>query len=88
LGGVIHCFDNALAGIQHIRKSTPDLAIIDLSLDGTDGFDFCQDLRSNRDSADMPILILTASSSRVNVIRAIELNVAGFVAKPFNLAEL
>ena len=87
-GIYFHCFDNALAGIQHIRKSTPDLAIIDLSLDGTDGFDVCQELRLNRDSADMPILILTASPSRENVVRAIELNVAGFVAKPFNLAEL
>mgnify|MGYP001171711435 CR=1 FL=1 len=83
-----HCFEDPQEGIQQIRKSRPDLAIIDLSLNGVDGFDICQELRSHRDTSNLPILILTASPSRQNVVRAIELNVAGFVAKPFDLAEL
>ena len=83
-----HCFEDPQEGIQQIRKSRPDLAIIDLSLNGVDGFDICQELRSHCDTSNLPILILTASPSRQNVVRAIELNVAGFVAKPFCLAEL
>jgi len=55
---------------------------------GVDSFDICQELRSHCDTSNLPILILTASPSRQNVVRAIELNVAGFVAKPFDLEEL
>ena len=83
-----HSFEDPQEGIQQIRKSRPDLAIIDLSLNGVDSFDICQELRSHCDTSNLPILILTASPSRQNVVRAIELNVAGFVAKPFCLAEL
>jgi DNA-binding response OmpR family regulator len=83
-----HCFDNAQEGLQQIRKSSPDLAIIDLSLEKVDGFDVCQELRASPDTASLPILILTASPSRQNVFRAIELNVAGFVAKPFVMGDL
>lgn len=77
-------FEDADEALRHISRTPPDLVIIDLFLPGMDGFDLCRTLRQNPDTARIPLLILTASPSRENVTKAIQLGVNGFLAKPFN----
>jgi DNA-binding response OmpR family regulator len=60
------------------------MILTDLSLPGPDGFELCRAVRSNPETARLPILILTATPSRENVAKAIQLSVNGFIAKPFN----
>ncbi len=54
-----HCFEDPQEGIQQIRKSRPDLAIIDLSLNGVDGFD-------NMPGVTIPSRYLKSSYSHLN----------------------
>lgn len=69
--------------LEHIRTTKPDLLILDLMLQGFDGFELCRVLRSNEQTANLPILILTAAPSKENVLKAIKMDINGFMAKPF-----
>lgn len=70
--------------LQHIRQTNPDLLIIDLILPNINGFEICQTLRDDAQTAHLPILILTAEPSKENVLKAIQMNINGFIAKPFD----
>ena len=80
----ITTFQDPDNGLHHILETPPDLAIIDVMMPNTNGFELCKIIRQTETTAKMPILILTASPSRENVEKALELAVNGFVAKPFN----
>lgn len=77
-------FEDSDSALHHISRTPPDLIVTDLGLSGVDGFDLCRAVRTNPETARIPLLILTAAPSRENVARAIQLGVNGFVAKPFN----
>ncbi|MBT3602276.1 MAG: response regulator [Candidatus Latescibacteria bacterium] len=70
--------------LQHIRETGPDLLILDLMLQGIDGFEISKILRDADQTSRLPILILTAAPSKENVLKAIKLDINGFVAKPFD----
>jgi DNA-binding response OmpR family regulator len=81
-------FQEGGEALRYIRDTPPDLAIIDLGLPDMNGLEILQIIRDNADTTYMPVLILTATPSRENVVRALELNVSGFIAKPFESAGL
>jgi DNA-binding response OmpR family regulator len=60
--------------------------ILDISLPDGDGFDFCMRLRRN--GCKLPIIMLTGSSSDVDVVRGLEAGANDYIAKPFRTNEL
>jgi CheY-like chemotaxis protein len=87
-GLFVTSYRDGTQALQYIRKDPPDLFIIDLMLPGVDGFGLCHSIRTDPDIAHIPILILSAYSSKENVVRAVKLGVNGFIAKPFDASEL
>lgn len=81
-------FSSAEPALKHIQDSPPDLAIFDVNLPGASGLDASEVIRKNPGTAWLPILILTAFPLKEHIDRAIELNVNGFVAKPYDPAQL
>jgi DNA-binding response OmpR family regulator len=65
-----------------------DLAIFDLNLPGTDGFQLIQRVRSAESGADRPIMILSGMSSEDTIVRALEMGADDYVLKPFSPVEL
>jgi CheY-like chemotaxis protein len=84
----ISSFTDPVEALRHIRTTGPDLLITDLMLQDTDGFEVCRILREEESTSRLPILIVTAAPSKENVKKAIELNVNGFLAKPFDPSAL
>ena len=67
------------------RATRPDLVLLDIMLPGRDGLDVCRDLRSH---SNVPIVMLTARSDTVDVVRGLEAGADDYVVKPFKPAEL
>ena len=62
-----------------------DLAIIDIMMPGMSGLDVCRQIRS--ESA-LPIILLTARDSELDVVLGLEAGADDYVSKPFSVAEL
>lgn len=71
-----------------IRRSRPDLMILDLMLPGRDGLSLTQLIRSDPTLADLPILMLTARVDDLDRILGLELGADDYVTKPFQPREV
>jgi DNA-binding response OmpR family regulator len=71
-----------------LRQRLPDLVILDVMMPGIDGLQVCRDLRANPDTADLPILMLTARVEEVDRVVGLELGADDYLTKPFGEREL
>jgi DNA-binding response OmpR family regulator len=74
--------------VAHARGSAPDLVLLDLMLPGMDGLMVCQALRAQRETARIPIIMLTARGEEGDRIAGLELGADDYVTKPFSPGEL
>ena len=65
--------------VDHVRRESTDLVILDLGLPGQDGLSVCRELRA---AHSMPILILTARESDIDHVLGLELGADDYVIKP------
>jgi DNA-binding response OmpR family regulator len=71
-----------------VQKNRPHLVISDLSMPGLSGFDLVQSMRENPELRDTPVIILTASSAKTDIIKGKSLGVVEYVLKPFRIDDL
>lgn len=77
----------AEAGEQAIKiakQSRPDLIVLDLMLPGMDGLEVTRYLRSNEETRDLPIVMLTAKGEESDIITGLELGANDYISKPFS----
>ena len=75
-------------GLAQIRKSPPDLLILDLMLPKLSGLDICKEVRRDVSLNRLPILILTAKGEEADRVVGLELGADDYVTKPFSPREL
>ena len=75
-------------GLTQIRKSIPDLVILDLMLPKLSGLDICKEIRRDASLNRLPILILTAKGEEADRVVGLELGADDYVTKPFSPREL
>ena len=73
-------------GMHQAFSQNWDLVILDLRLPGPDGLTICRAMR--RESAYVPILMLTSKSSELDRVLGLELGADDYVTKPFSISEL
>ncbi len=81
---VVVCADGATA-LDAVRRTRPDLVLLDLMLPGTDGFEVCRQIRAE---SMVPVVMLTARSDTADVVRGLEVGADDYVPKPFKPKEL
>lgn len=81
---VCAAFDGVQA-LKAARQCSPDLAILDIMLPGSDGFAVCKELR---EEMDIPILFLSAKQSDADKIQGFSAGADDYVMKPFSMKEL
>jgi DNA-binding response OmpR family regulator len=72
--------------LEEVRRSPPDMVVLDLGLPDMDGLDVCRTLRATGFAA--PILILTARGSELDQVVGLDAGADDYLAKPFGLAVL
>jgi DNA-binding response OmpR family regulator len=72
-------------GLNLLKKSLPDLVILDIMLPGMDGFEVCRRIRRNHS---VPIIMLTARGDVADRIVGLELGADDYLPKPFEPREL
>jgi two-component system phosphate regulon response regulator PhoB len=71
-----------------IKEEMPDLILLDWMLPMLSGIELCRQLRRRPETADVPIIMLTARGEEGDKIRGLECGADDYVTKPFSPAEL
>lgn len=87
-GVALQCVASAEAGFEIACSEQPHLILLDLDLPDMNGLYVARMLKNNPLTAEIPIVVISASCSSQDKRQAQSLGVAGFYSKPFNLAEL
>lgn len=67
-----------------VRKSLPDLVVLDLMLPGMDGLEVSRRLKSDSRTAAIPVIILSAKGGEADVVIGLELGADDYLTKPFS----
>jgi len=78
--------EDGATAVERMRANDYDLLITDLKMPGMDGLSVIREAR--RKSADMPIIIITGFSTKSSAIEAVNLGVAGYLTKPFQVSQV
>jgi DNA-binding response OmpR family regulator len=79
---------NAETGLHMLRREMPDLLVLDLGLPDRDGWDLTRLIRSDRQLASIPLIMLTARVADSDKIIGFELGADDYITKPFNPREV
>jgi len=74
--------------LMMIEERAPDLLLLDWMLPKVPGIEVCRRVRSRGDTANMPIIMLTARSEETDRIRGLDTGADDYVTKPFSTTEL
>ena len=75
-------------GLRKVKEANPQLVVLDISLPGVDGYQVCHYIRQDPETANLPILIVTAMSRPADQRRGFESGADDYLSKPFVLSEL
>jgi len=75
-------------GLTEIGANRPDLVVLDIMMPGMDGIEVCRRIRTNSQTADVPVLMFSALSGDDDVERARLAGANHLITKPFNLVGL
>lgn len=84
---VIHTADGEEA-LLLARETPPDIVLLDWMIEGQSGIEVCRQLRRLPDTANVPIIMLTARGEEEDRIRGLETGADDYVTKPFSPREL
>jgi two-component system, OmpR family, alkaline phosphatase synthesis response regulator PhoP len=74
--------------LPRIRKAPPDLLLLDIMLPGLDGLEVCRAVRSDAQTAAIPIIMVTAKGEESDRIVGLELGADDYITKPFSPNEV
>ncbi len=84
----VSVFASADGAKKGLESETPDLIILDVMMEGKDGFEFCRDLRTDEKFKSVPVIFLTAKSEEFDKVLGLELGGDDYLTKPFSVKEL
>ena len=87
-GYSVTAFPSASEAKKGFEYETPDLVILDVMMEGKDGFEFCREIRSNERLKSIPVIFLSAKSEEFDKVLGLELGGDDYLTKPFSIKEL
>ena len=76
------------AFFEAIKKSRPQLVLLDIMLPGDDGLTILKKLRDNSATAEIPVILATAKGSEYDKVTGLDLGADDYLAKPFGMMEM
>jgi DNA-binding response OmpR family regulator len=74
--------------LDAIRKHKPDLVLLDLMMPDVDGFEVCEQLKRNRETNLIPVIMVTALNDPNHRLKGVRVGANGYLSKPFTTSHL
>ncbi len=88
LGYTVRRASSGAEGLRFAREDPPDLILLDVVMQGIDGFAVCRWLKVNPDTREIPVIMLTVRTAVADRIAGLNLGADDYLAKPFDDQEL
>lgn len=75
-------------GIDKARNNNPDLILLDLMLPGIQGLDVCRIIKSDQETKETPIIMVTALGQEEDIVKGLETGADDYITKPFSIKVL
>ena len=75
-------------GIDKARNNNPDLILLDLMLPGIQGLDVCRIIKSDQETKEIPIIMVTALGQEEDIVKGLETGADDYITKPFSIKVL
>ena len=76
-------------GLDLVKRNSPDLILLDLMMPDIDGWDVYQQLRSNEETRNIPVIVITAKAQMIDRVLGLHIaKVDDYISKPFRPVEL
>ena len=76
--------EHGLQALTCLKRTLPELVIVDVRMPKMDGFKFCQAIRNDEQHSRIPILMITGFEDMESITRAFEVGATDFVTKPIS----
>lgn len=87
-GYVVEVAANGAEGINLAKSFQPHVILLDVMMPEIDGYEVCRCLKSDVQTKDIPIIMVTSRAEIVDKVRGLELGAADYIQKPFDHEEL
>lgn len=74
--------------IEVALKNQPDLILLDVVMPDMDGLETCRQLKEHPQTADIPVIFLTAMAESADVVKGFDVGGQDYIVKPFNKIEV
>ena len=75
---------DAEAALETIREEAPDIVLSDVAMPKKDGFQLCQDIKTDRDICHIPVILITAKTTMDEQITGLRIGADAYITKPFD----
>lgn len=87
-GFEVAAFESGAELYHAIDAETPQLVLLDIMLPGEDGLSILRHLREEPETADIPVIMVTAKTSEIDKVRGLDSGADDYLTKPFGIMEL
>jgi DNA-binding response OmpR family regulator len=87
-GFAVDALGDGKKALDRVRLESYDLLVLDLQLPGLDGLSLCAEVRRDKRTRDVPVVMLTARGDEADRIVGLEMGADDYVVKPFSPKEL
>lgn len=74
--------------LEILKEEVPDIILLDIIMPGMDGYDICKKIKENKETADIPVIFLTAIAEIESKAKGFELGAVDYITKPFEVLEV
>ncbi len=74
--------------LEALQDSIPQLILLDIMLPQQDGLSILQNLKSKKNTKDIPIILLTAKNTEFDKVKGLDMGADDYITKPFGIMEL
>ena len=76
------------SGLKKAAKMPPDLILLDILMPGLNGFETCEKFKQQIETAEIPIIFMTALSETEKIVKGFNLGAVDYITKPFQIEEV
>lgn len=84
----VDCAADGSTGLEMIRREPPDLVLLDLMLPDVEGLEICRQLKADRKTSEIAIIMVTAKGEESDIVLGLGLGADDYIPKPFSAREL